>query len=94
MDLQEWLRLPVLIERNPATSAERRLTAKEVITDTTHCLGPAHYDESVSEMLEAMQAMGSRYQDQVIEFLLNAGDVVQRMSDWVLAELSRRGVLP
>ena len=68
---------------------QRTLSAKQVISDAANCFGPAHYDESASEMLEMFQNSTG----QVAKVLVDFGEVVQKLSDWVLWDLARRGLL-
>jgi hypothetical protein len=89
-DIQDWLSRDALMLGG---ITQRSISALEIISETANTLGVAHYDEDVSDFVETMQLMHMGHQDDLSRFLCDTSEVVERLSDWVLRELQRRGII-
>jgi hypothetical protein len=92
MDLQEWLLQPVLTVRDPSGGPGLVLTARDVISETANCLGSAHYDEDISDVLAEMRRTILFNASLLVRSHWTLAGTVAELATWVLSELGRRGL--
>lgn len=97
MDFQDWMKgsAPhfVLNPTGDATAVSHSMTAKDMLFETAHTLGSAHYGEDANIIIDAMRSLGSAHLDFHTKVMLGIAETVVVLASWVLRELERKRLI-
>jgi hypothetical protein len=96
MDLQEWLNTDFAVFRHDPgepQQSERRVSFKEIISETANALGAAHYDEDISETVDTMKEFLVDNTDSLARTLSEIAGLLSQLGKWTVNSLLARGLI-